>query len=193
MGYAPEAYVGDKADSLLVAAKKAANAAGVPWAQGLNVYRALQDRRPRPILPKSIGRNVVAAYPVFVADFIIGLSFAGHPLLAEMVWAFAVARSGERHDYFGWALGRLTRAPATADEIKAVELRPDLTATITWKNPSRQVEHFDYEGQKVQGPRFGRIIGGEVFAATARAVNWVPVEREHLPVEMNIVGEGDDA
>lgn len=72
-------------DSLLMAARKLAEAAGIPWPQVQKTYRALQEEQawlageahgPASWLPKSSGRNIWAAHPRYLSRLIIALACA---------------------------------------------------------------------------------------------------------------------
>lgn len=72
----------DTPHSLLDAAKITARAAYVEWATAHRYYRDLQgdpDRDPVVWLPKSLGRNIWAAHPHYIARLLIALGSASIP------------------------------------------------------------------------------------------------------------------
>ena len=71
-----------KPDSLLAAARRLAEGAGLSWAEVQPYYRALQEpggSMQTPWLPKSAGRNVWAAHPHFIARLLFALGGARVP------------------------------------------------------------------------------------------------------------------
>lgn len=59
-------------DSVLLAAKKFADIAGLSWANVYPVYKALQGEA-APCLPKSSGRQIHLVQPVYIARLLLGV------------------------------------------------------------------------------------------------------------------------
>ena len=135
-------------DSMLTAAKKLADAAGLPWARVQKYYRALQEHvdigpategwlPPDDFagLPKSKGRTVWAAHPNFVARLLVALTATDAPSdfrRAVENFIYATENGGDGQNSEGLL------ASALADEnigrdIESIEFHPD-TARVLVKS-----------------------------------------------------------
>jgi hypothetical protein len=154
-----------KPDSLLNGCKAVSELAGVPWAKGQMIYRALQKDGPAEAwLPTSRGRAIWVADRIFVARFLIVLATTSHPDDA----AFNALRFSL---YTEDGLGETWTGPGVG--FNPVPLDQALAA-LMWSGIDHPSVTFRFEGRESRVELIGADGESRVFKNGPR--DWLPSE-----------------
>ncbi|WP_273699644.1 hypothetical protein [Paracoccus sphaerophysae] len=191
-----------KPDSVLDAAKKAADALGLPWADVQPLYRQMQAGDD-PWLPKSVGRKIFTAHPHYIARLLIALGFRSLTPDAANRIARGLAVEGRGMSLLDWpaanvtgcvegAFARLLTSPEAAEAVAAVEFDPaEKRILIRYKNghelrfaptsvgmwpangdPFREAI-LEALGSDTRSPFYSvGVITGAALAEISRSVSW---------------------
>ena len=195
-------------DTLLAAAQKLAQIAGLPWAHVQPVYRSLQQpggSMETPWLPKSSGRAVWVAHPNYITRLLIALACGGGASQAHeaIEWAIHTTPGGRafrldekpaaniippiEREFFGYLVDH-----AQAADLLNVEFRQDENRIVFNTKSKGEVifaRHFASgetagdEAQPFRGIFTRGVIHGAVFVMIANTIAW----RRHddSPVDFN--------
>ena len=182
-------------DSLLAAAKRLAEIAGLQWSEVHPYYRTLQaEPSGEGWLPKSQGRNIWAAHPHFITRLLVALAGATRPAEASQVveWVQRLTLNGREilndeepaansvspiEEEFSSYLTN----PQKAAELQRVEVQPDTHSIVFTRKTGEQVifsinrgyrEGAGDEPRKFRGIYSRGVIDGLVFVYLAKTVNW---------------------
>jgi hypothetical protein len=184
-------------DSLLTAAKKAAEGAGLPWAALQPYYKNLQEGDGSPDsawLPKSLGRNIWYAHQNYISRLLIGFAASSNPLdaCASVKWTVNITPNGrpfayqetEHSDRLSAIEGELFKFLSdveTAENLLDIEVHADTQQIfINTKSGGRVVFRRPGEAGAAGGGasrtedgiyRRG-VIKGAVFVHLAKTVVW---------------------
>ncbi len=185
-------------DSILRAAKKVAEASGLEWSEVHRYYRDLQQQPGRPIseeevrlgtapwLPLSVGKRRWGAQPNFVARLLIALAATPDATQAReaVQWTRRLTLNGEpwraRAVWAGNALedafAPFLQFPEVADDLRFIEVQPDLATVIFHTKEGAQVFRPEGEVAEPQQParliHWRGVISGEVLRRLSRSVAW---------------------
>ena len=195
-------------DTLLVAAQKLAQIAGLPWAHVQPIYRALQQpggEMNTPWLPKSSGRAVWMAHPNYITRLLIALACGGGAAQAHhsIEWAINTTPGGRAF--------RLDEKPAAnivppieleffpylvdhgpAADLVNVEFRQDENRIVFNTRSKGEIvfaQHFASgegvtdEAQPFRGIYSRGVIHGAVFMMIANIIAWR--RADEAPVDFN--------
>lgn len=172
-------------DTLLVACRAIATAAGLPWALASRIYKAAQDDG---VLASSKGRNIWFADPRLGADFLICLANRDlSPKQAEEVFSLSTIAeelAAFEREQLATGKGTLPRtlrdfiAQAFVNEIEAVKIaqivfHPERSTAVVSFCDGSQLE-FKAPGNGIErGPIFTHaVIDGALIGAIGPMVNW---------------------
>lgn len=171
-----------KPDSLLDAAKKVAVALRTEWSTVHKFYRALQGE-PAPWLPTSLGRNIWAATPEYVARLLIAVGAADDVdgAKAAVEWTRQLTRAGR-----DWSLMEKDTSPVELEiqkylidesesaDLVNIEFLPDLRRVV-FREQHRTRDFLLPLGEPLpNAPALQRrgVISGGVLQELSHTVAW---------------------
>jgi hypothetical protein len=192
-------------DSLLTAAKKVADGAGLPWAALQPYYKNLQDGDGSPDsawLPKSLGRNIWYAHQNYISRLLIGFAASSNPLdaSASVKWTVNVTPNGRPYAYGEMEhAGRISAVEGElfkylsdlqcAEDLVDIEVHADTQRIFINTRSGGQVV-FSRPNNEAAPMNVGvyrrGVIKGAVFVHLAKSVVW----RSHDQAPLSKVEQG---
>ena len=162
-----------KTDSFYDAVKRLPELTGLPPRRVEKIYRQLQDNGDDGWLPKSSGRQILAATRPMMAILLIGLASGGEtPRAACETFVHATKDGKRRGDGFAKRLEQILENESEIADIEEIEFRPDLEDVLI-KFDDGQIERYaDESGLPSRTIVTRSVIKGQALKDIATKINF---------------------